>query len=98
MSNFLKENKNFLNLEKKLLNIEEKLPLTNDAELVKAVKSIIDEELNKPENERDYGLIDEAIKVILPIINPEYAKLMDSINKFCDDVIRNSKETNSKEQ
>lgn len=98
MSDFLNENKNFLKLERKLLDIEEKTPISNDAELAVAIKSVIDEEMGLPEEERDFGLIDEAISMILPIIDPKFAELMDLTKKCSDFVAEGIKEENSEDK
>lgn len=59
-----------------------KMPVNNDSELLKALDEIIEEELAKAEEERDFDLVDEAIQLSLYLQNKD----VDAINAYASEI------------
>lgn len=88
----MRDNLNFIKLENKLHEIEKTSPISNDAELICAIEAIIDAECISPDDERDYGLIDEAIKMVASLKGIDPKDLEDKANLCADEIIRKIKE------
>ena len=74
-------------LEKKLSRYEENKPISNRIGLEEAVRSIIDEELSKPDDEIDFDLIDEASEFLLFIEGENTDTLEDDAQRIAEDAI-----------
>lgn len=88
----MRDNSNFIKLEKKIEEIKKTSQISDDAELICAIEAVIDAECESPDDERDYGLIDEAIKMVTSLKGIDSKDLEDKANLAADRIIRKIKE------
>lgn len=87
-----------IKLEKKLQEINSKDPILNDEDLMNALESIIDTEVNKPFGEMDTELLDSAVEFKLSVEGIDLDKVTaasekhveDYLSKFHKEVVENS--------
>ena len=87
----MRDNSNFIKLEKKLHEIEKTSPISDDADLICAIEAIIEAECRSPDDERDYGLIDEAIKMVTSLKGIDPKDLEDKANLAAARIIQKIK-------
>ena len=92
MSSCSNESINSRKLEKRLLEIDKESPISNDTELIRAIDAIIDLECELPDDERNYGLIDEAVKTVAILRGIDLKDLEDKANLAADKIIQQIKE------
>lgn len=81
-------------LEEKLLEIEKENPISNDEELINAVKSIIDKEEALSVEERDFDLIDEAIEAVFLLNDVDIEHINKRAQKTTDDFLEKIRTVN----
>lgn len=81
-------------LEEKLLEIEKENPISNDEELINAVKSIIDKEEAMSVEERDFDLIDEAIEAVFLLNDVDIEHINKRAQKTTDDFLEKIRTVN----
>jgi len=71
-------------LENKLMQYEKNTPISNDNELIQAIKSIISNEEALPYDKRDFDLIEEAVEAILTLQDVDIEQLEECAEEITD--------------
>ena len=71
-------------LENRLMQYEKSTPISNDNELIQAIKSIINNEEALPYDERDFNLIEEAVEAVLTLQGVNIERLEECAEEITD--------------
>ena len=71
-------------LENKLMQYENNTPISNDNELIQAIKSIISNEEALPYDKRDFDLIEEAVEAVLTLQDVDIEQLEECAEEITD--------------